>query len=189
MTIPSVIIRAACITALASPVASDQMFASARPSPSGKAGADFVFQSVEPHQIAGPDGTLGFYAGHISPPMKTFAFWILPSILFFSSLMAVTYHVGLMQQVVRGMAAAVRLGPDRYLEVRFEDLLTRSRAVLSQVARHLDLPVDDAFLDRGVALVRGSGTERFPALTAAEQAELREAVRPGQLLLGRDGCG
>ncbi len=69
-----------------------------------EAGADFVFQSVEPHQIAGPDGTLSFYAGHISPPMKTFAFWILPSILFFSSLMAVTYHIGLMQQVVRGMA-------------------------------------------------------------------------------------
>lgn len=69
-----------------------------------EAGADFVFQSVEPHQIAGPDGTLGFYAGHISPPMKTFAFWILPSILFFSSLMAVSYHVGFMQQVVRAMA-------------------------------------------------------------------------------------
>ena len=69
-----------------------------------EAGADFVFQSVEPHQIAGPDGTLTFYAGHISPPLKTFAFWILPSILFFSSLMAVTYHIGLMQQVVRGMA-------------------------------------------------------------------------------------
>jgi len=69
-----------------------------------EAGADFVFQSVEPHQIAGPDGQLAFFAGHISPPLKTFAFWILPSILFFSSLMAISYHVGLMQWVVRGMA-------------------------------------------------------------------------------------
>ena len=67
-------------------------------------GADFVFQSVEPHQIAGPDGTLSFYAGHISPPLKTFAFWILPSIVFFSSLMAVSYHLGIMQKVVVGMA-------------------------------------------------------------------------------------
>jgi CNT family concentrative nucleoside transporter len=69
-----------------------------------EAGADFVFQSVEPHQIADPKGNLNFFAGHISPPVKTFAFWILPSIIFFSSLMAVTYHIGLMQKVVRGMA-------------------------------------------------------------------------------------
>jgi CNT family concentrative nucleoside transporter len=67
-------------------------------------GADFAFQTIEPHQIAGPDGKMTFYAGHISPPMKTFAFWILPSILFFSSLMAVSYHIGLMQKVVQGMA-------------------------------------------------------------------------------------
>ncbi len=70
----------------------------------GEKGADFAFQSVEPHQIAGPDGQLSFYAGHISPPMKTFAFWILPSIIFFSALMAVSYHIGLMQKVVHGMA-------------------------------------------------------------------------------------
>lgn len=67
-------------------------------------GADFTFQSVEPHQVAGPDGKLSFYAGHISPPVKTFAFWILPSIVFFSSLMAVSYHLGLMQKLVQGMA-------------------------------------------------------------------------------------
>ena len=67
-------------------------------------GADFAFQTVEPHQIAGPDGKMTFYAGHISPPMKSFAFWILPSIIFFSALMAVSYHLGLMQRLVRGMA-------------------------------------------------------------------------------------
>lgn len=67
-------------------------------------GADFTFQSVEPHQILDANGTPQFFAGHISPPMKTFAFWILPSIIFFSSLMAVTYHIGLMQQVVKGLA-------------------------------------------------------------------------------------
>ncbi len=69
-----------------------------------EAGADFVFQSVEPHQIADPAGNHHFFAGHISPPVKTFAFWILPSIIFFSALMAVSYHIGLMQKVVRGMA-------------------------------------------------------------------------------------
>jgi CNT family concentrative nucleoside transporter len=67
-------------------------------------GASFVFQSVEPHQIANKDGELQTYVGRISPPVKTFAFWILPSIIFFSTLMAISYHLGLMQSVVRGMA-------------------------------------------------------------------------------------
>jgi concentrative nucleoside transporter, CNT family len=67
-------------------------------------GADFAFQTVDPHYVTGPDGAQKFYAGHISPPLKTFAFWILPSIIFFSSLMAVSYHLGLMQKIVHGMA-------------------------------------------------------------------------------------
>jgi CNT family concentrative nucleoside transporter len=67
-------------------------------------GADFAFQTVDPHYVKMPDGTEKFFAGHVSPPMKTFAFWILPSIIFFSSLMAVSYHIGLMQQLVRAMA-------------------------------------------------------------------------------------
>lgn len=67
-------------------------------------GADFAFQTVEPHNILMPDGSVSFFAGHISPPLKSFAFWILPSIIFFSSLMAVTYHLGIMQLMVRGMA-------------------------------------------------------------------------------------
>ena len=67
-------------------------------------GADFTFQSVEPHSIVDKDGKLTFFAGHISPPVKTFAFWILPSIIFFSSLMAISYHLGIMQRLVRGMA-------------------------------------------------------------------------------------
>jgi CNT family concentrative nucleoside transporter len=40
----------------------------------------------------------------VSPPVKTFAFWILPSIIFFSSLTAVLYHLGVMQLVVGGLA-------------------------------------------------------------------------------------
>ncbi len=67
-------------------------------------GADFAFQTIQPHQIADADGKLTFYAGHISPPMKTFAFWILPSVIFFSTLMAVSYHLGLMQKIVQAMA-------------------------------------------------------------------------------------
>lgn len=69
-----------------------------------EAGADFVFQSVEPHQIVDVSGESVTFVGRISPPVKTFAFWILPTIIFFSSLMAILYHLGIMQFLVRGIA-------------------------------------------------------------------------------------
>lgn len=68
-----------------------------------EAGADFVFQTVEPHQVTlGFDGSAGSetFIGRISPPVKTFAFWILPTIIFFSALMSVLYHIGIMQKLV-----------------------------------------------------------------------------------------
>jgi CNT family concentrative nucleoside transporter len=72
---------------------------------SGK-GAEFVFQTVEPHQITVGfgEGEVQTFAGTISPPIKTFAFWILPTIVFFSALMSVAYHLGIMQVVVGAFA-------------------------------------------------------------------------------------
>ena len=69
-----------------------------------EAGANFVFQSVEPHQILSAEGEAVTFVGRISPPVKTFAFWILPTIVFFSSLMAILYHLGIMQRVVWAIA-------------------------------------------------------------------------------------
>jgi concentrative nucleoside transporter, CNT family len=69
-----------------------------------QAGASFVFQSVEPHQILDPSGKADTFVGRISPPVKTFAFWILPTIIFFSSLMSILYHLGIMQRVVWAIA-------------------------------------------------------------------------------------
>ena len=69
-----------------------------------EAGASFVFQAVEPHQIVDASGESVTFIGRISPPVKTFAFWILPTIIFFSSLTAILYHIGLMQRVVRFIA-------------------------------------------------------------------------------------
>ncbi|MHC4777836.1 MAG: NupC/NupG family nucleoside CNT transporter [Planctomycetota bacterium] len=55
-----------------------------------------------------PGNPMGFYdefvVGKISPLLKTFTFWILPTIIFFSSLMTVLYHLGVMQWVVRAFA-------------------------------------------------------------------------------------
>ncbi len=69
-----------------------------------EAGAGFVFQSVEAHKILDAEGNPQTVVGRISPPVKTFAFWILPSIVFFSSLMAILYHLGIMQRVVWAIA-------------------------------------------------------------------------------------
>lgn len=76
-------------------------------------GADFVFQSIAAHEVTEVDLATGekvtrTIIGHISPALKTVAFWILPSIIFFSSLMAVLYHLGVMQPIVRGMSAIMQ---------------------------------------------------------------------------------
>jgi CNT family concentrative nucleoside transporter len=72
------------------------------------AGATFAFRSIEPHfiDVPGADGghTSVFMAGQVSPPMKTFAFWILPTIIFFSTLMSILYHLGVMTVIVSVIA-------------------------------------------------------------------------------------
>ena len=73
-----------------------------------EAGANFVFQSVEPHQIVDASGESVTFIGRISPPVKTFAFWILPTIIFFSSLMAILYHLGIMQRLVSLIAGLMQ---------------------------------------------------------------------------------
>ncbi len=74
-------------------------------------GAEFVFQTVEPHQVVVGfgEGDTETFIGRISPPVKTFAFWILPTIIFFSSLMSVLYHLGLMQWVVNRLARLMQV--------------------------------------------------------------------------------
>lgn len=69
-----------------------------------EAGTSFVFGSIEPHQILAPNGKAESFVGRVSPPLKTVAFWILPTIVFFSSLVSVLYHYGIMQRIVRGIA-------------------------------------------------------------------------------------
>lgn len=75
-------------------------------------GATFVFGSIEAHTLTTGDpgelfaggGSPETFIGRVSPPVKTFAFWILPTIVFFSSLMSMLYHLGVMQVVVRAIA-------------------------------------------------------------------------------------
>ena len=72
-------------------------------------GARFVFGNLVDNQIPvglGEPGNGGFEptAGRVANTGSYFAFTVLPTIIFFSSLMTVLYHLGVMQRAVKGMA-------------------------------------------------------------------------------------
>ncbi|NOZ76040.1 MAG: NupC/NupG family nucleoside CNT transporter [FCB group bacterium] len=58
------------------------------------AGSDFLFKS--------------FSSGVVEGPLMNFAFRVLPTIIFFSSLMAVLYHYGIMQWIVKWIAKGMQ---------------------------------------------------------------------------------
>jgi len=71
-------------------------------------GARFVFgnlvQSSVPVGLPGAGGALDTTAGFVANTGAFFAFNVLPTIIFFSSLMSVLYYLGIMQVVVKGIA-------------------------------------------------------------------------------------
>jgi len=88
-------------------------------------------------------------------------------------------------QLLRGFRAAARMDAAQYLEVRFEDLVTSPREVMGAIGRFFELPGGGDWLERAAALVRGVPPTRFEKLPPEAQALLADAVRPGQMLLGR----
>ena len=78
-------------------------------------GATFIFGTHQAHtlnvgspgELFGGGGTEQVFIGVISPPVKNFAFYILPTIIFFSSLMSVLYYLGIMQWLVKIIAWAM----------------------------------------------------------------------------------
>jgi CNT family concentrative nucleoside transporter len=71
-------------------------------------GARFVFgnlvQSNVPVGLPGAGGTLDTAAGYVANTGAFFAFYVLPTIIFFSALMSVLYYLNVMQAVVKGIA-------------------------------------------------------------------------------------
>ncbi len=66
-------------------------------------GASFLFGNLVQNTVPVTGGAPGA-VGMVAQTGASFAFSVLPTIIFFSSLMTVLYHVGVMQAVVRGMA-------------------------------------------------------------------------------------
>jgi putative sulfotransferase len=102
------------------------------------------------------------------------------------------------QQVERGMAAREQLPEDRYLEVRFEELLADPREALERIgdffALDSDSDSDDSYssdsdregwVERAGALVRGTPAARRKDLPSDERERLEAACLPGMRLLGR----
>ena len=75
-------------------------------------GIGFLFQSTSPHKMTyepspGAPLVTELFVGRMSPALKSVAFSVLPTVIFFSSLITLLYHLGVMQLVVRGMARAM----------------------------------------------------------------------------------
>lgn len=74
-------------------------------------GAEFVFGNLVYDTVpVGITVPAGFEAtsGQVARTGAAFAFFVLPTIIFFSSLMTVLYHIGLMQWVVRAFAKVMQ---------------------------------------------------------------------------------
>jgi hypothetical protein len=89
-------------------------------------------------------------------------------------------------QVVNGSRAIAGIGPDRYREVRFEDLVDDPATVLAGICEFFALDAGrDGWIERAAARVRGTPPLRSPLLPDDERALLEAVCRPGQELLGR----
>ncbi len=90
------------------------------------------------------------------------------------------------EQIARGHAALQKLAPERYMEIRFEDLVTRPDEVLRGVADFLEIGTADDWIDRAAALARGLPPTRRDALPPDERARLEASTSEAMRLLGRE---
>jgi len=88
-------------------------------------------------------------------------------------------------QIRRGYAALGRLDPGDFLDVRFEDLVTRPRDVMRRIAEFLEIGAEDEWIARAAGLVRGMPERRYPALDRDERERLDAACRDAMGLLER----
>ena len=90
------------------------------------------------------------------------------------------------QEIVHGFRALPGLNADQYLDVRFEDLVSKPKEVLKTIGEFFELDASRAdWIDRAAALVRGIPPTRFDKLPEDEQELLAEECRVGGMLLGR----
>jgi putative sulfotransferase len=88
------------------------------------------------------------------------------------------------EQGARGLPVLEQVDPDDVLHVRFEELVTDPRPVMSRIADFFEILPGD-WLDSACAFAKGLPPTRFDRLGADEQRRFSEACRPGMELLER----
>jgi len=94
------------------------------------------------------------------------------------------------EQIEHGDAARRKLPPEVFLDVRFEELVTRPVEILTAIADFLELPRDDgtgegAWIARAAALSHGLPKARAPELPDEERGRLEASVREAMKRVGR----
>jgi hypothetical protein len=89
------------------------------------------------------------------------------------------------EQVTRGARGLKAISPDRYAELRFEDLLARPAESLERVADFFGLERSGGWIARAADRVRGAPGLRVPRLPEEERRRLEAVCRPGMQVLGR----
>ena len=87
-----------------------------------------------------------------------------------------------------GLREVPHLDRDQYLDVRYEDLLADPTSVLTRLAGFFEIQADPGWLERAAKLARADQSP-FDDLSPEDQASLREACAPGEILLGRRNPG
>ncbi|MGB2693971.1 MAG: sulfotransferase [Dehalococcoidia bacterium] len=90
------------------------------------------------------------------------------------------------QELENGLPVASKLGAERYLDARFEDMVAQPQQTLARIGAFFELDDGGDWIERAAGLVRGIPPTRFDTLSSAEQESLAEACRPGMRLLGRE---
>lgn len=93
-------------------------------------------------------------------------------------------------QIMNGVRARAEIPDEKFLDVRFEDLVTQPKQVLSRISDFLDLPDEGSdgeagWIDRAAALSRGLPHLRAPELETDERARLAAACADAMARLDR----
>ena len=89
-------------------------------------------------------------------------------------------------QLLLGYRTFARLDASQYLEIRYEDLLAEPNAVITRIAEFFELPESPGWIDKAAAVIDAKEiTSAIGRLPEDDQAVLREACMPGQILTDR----
>jgi hypothetical protein len=89
-------------------------------------------------------------------------------------------------QITRGYREFVKLDRHQFLAVSYEELLAHPERELKRIGDFFELPEDEGWEKRAAATINPSLGQRSHDLPPEELAAVREAVLPGQMLLGRE---